>query len=102
MLVVLGWMDRDLRWGSAKISQPPYESIESRPSTSLKKARSASALWLKIITCPPETRGFTGFSLSSAPRGGESDYFFFLFFLACALLIAAARLFGIPFFFSPS
>src|SRR5437588_6542158 len=40
--------------GRAKISQPPPESTESKPSTSLKKARSASGSRLKIIAWAPE------------------------------------------------
>src|SRR2546423_13457945 len=40
--------------GRAKINQPPPGSTESRPSTSLKKVRSASGSRLKIITCAPE------------------------------------------------
>src|SRR5207248_11565213 len=39
--------------GSAKISQPPPASTESRPSTPRKKARSASASRLKTMACTP-------------------------------------------------
>src|SRR5438876_3701081 len=45
-LLLVGRMDRNLRGGKRKMSQPPPESTESRPRTSLKNFRSASASWL--------------------------------------------------------
>src|SRR5207302_7669381 len=54
----VGWMATSVG-GSAKINQPPPESTESRPSTSLKKVRSASGSRLKIIACAPEMSAVT-------------------------------------------
>src|SRR5262249_38674116 len=51
-LLSAGWQARS-EGGAAKISHPPPASTEEKPSTSLKKARSASALRVYTTACMP-------------------------------------------------
>jgi hypothetical protein len=53
MALTLGWMNSELCWGRAKISQPPPASAEDMPSTSAKNARTFSASGENTMACIP-------------------------------------------------